>query len=160
MKWSSAISGLLIGLGYTAIYLVLAFGAAGAGHGTGIFFGVAWPYGLGLLVFPALGFLAGDLKPFLSKVFYISVLVIHYALVINLLLVGWMRDLPYIEKMWNHSPLYILLPTGFYILGQAVIWTFLWRGIFIGNGRAAEQRHAPDRRHASFHVQRKMRGGG
>jgi hypothetical protein len=129
MNWASAIFGFLIGLAYAAIYLILAFMAAGAGHGTGIFFAAVGPYGLGLLVFPILGFLAGDLKPFLSKVLFISVLVIHYALVINLLRIDWMRDPAHIEKMWNLSVWNILLPAGFYLLGQVVIWAVIVRSL-------------------------------
>jgi hypothetical protein len=132
MNLASAIFGFLVGLAYAAIYLVLAFMAAGAGYGTGIFFAAVGPYGLGLLVFPILGFLAGDLKPFLSKVLFISVLVIHYALVINLLRIDWLRDIARVEKMWNFSAWNILLPAGFYLLGQAVIWTVFIRSLIRG----------------------------
>src|ERR1044071_3587584 len=92
MRWNRSIIGLLMGLGFAVAYLLLAFGAAGAGYGTGIFFAATLPYGFGLLVFPTLGFLAGDLRPFMSKVIFVSVLVVHYALVINFLRLDWMLD--------------------------------------------------------------------
>src|SRR2546425_12680240 len=109
MRWRSAIAGLLIGLGFAVVYFFLAFGASGAGHGTGIFFAAILPYGLGLLVFPSLGFLAGDLRSFMSKVIFICVLVIHYTLVINFLRLDWMTDPVYIEKSWNYSHWSIIL---------------------------------------------------
>jgi hypothetical protein len=133
MRWSFAAIGFL----YAIIYAVFAFAAAGAGHGTGIFFAAIWPYGLGLLFFPVVGFLAGDLKPFLPKVLFISLLVIHYTLAINFLRLGWTTDLPYIEKMWDNSPLYILLPAGFYLLGQVLIWAAFIRTLNDGNRYAA-----------------------
>ena len=133
MRWSFAGLGLL----YAIIYAFLAFVAAGAGHGTGIFFVAIWSYGLGLLVFPLIGFLAADLRPFLVKVIFISILAIHYAVVVKLILVGWAGDFPHIEKMWNLSTWYILLPAGFYLVGQIVIWMVLIRRSIIYRERAA-----------------------
>ena len=135
MNRSSAI-GLTIGIIYAVVYLALAFGAAGAGHGTFIFFAPLLPYGLGLLFFPIVGFLAGDLRPFLSRVLFISVLALHYALTIIFLRLEWVRDLSYTEKVWNYSPLGILLPAGCYLLWQVVIWVVFVRGVVIEANRA------------------------
>jgi hypothetical protein len=145
MRWSASLVGLFIGLVYAAVYLALAFGAAGAGHGTGIFFAAILPYGLGLLVFPVIGFLAGNIKFFLSKVLFLSSLAIHYALVISFLRLDWIRDFSYVEKMWNYSQMSILLPAGCYLLGQVIIWTVFIRSVVVRGNRAPEQRHARDR---------------
>jgi hypothetical protein len=127
MRWSSSLLGFLAGLVYAAIYLGLAFGAAGAGHGTGIFFAAILPYGLGLLFFPMIGFLAGDLRSFLSKVLFVSLMMIHYAFVINFLRWDWISEPAYVEKIWNYSPLSIILPAGFYLVGQFAIWAVFIR---------------------------------
>jgi hypothetical protein len=145
MRWSASVVGLLIGLVYAVVYLALAVGAEGAGHGTGIFFAAILPYGLGLLFFPTVGFLAGNLKPFFSKVLFLSALAIHYALVINFLRSDWVSDFSYVEKMWNYSQLSILLPAGFYLFGQVIIWAVFIRGVVVHEDRAPEQRHAADR---------------
>ena len=145
MRWSVSVVGLLIGLVYALVYLALAFGAGGAGHGTGIFFAAILPDGLGLLFFPTVGFLAGNLKPFLSKVLFLSVLAIHYALVIHFLRSDWASDLSYVEKMWDYSRLSILLPAGFYLFGQVIVWAVFIRGVAVHGNRAPEQRHAADR---------------
>ena len=128
MSRASAI-GLTVGVVYALLYLFLAFGAAGAGHGTFIFFAPISPYCLGLLIFPVLGYLAGDLRPFLSRVLFLSVLAIHYALTIIFLRVEWISDPSYIQKVWNIYPWNILMPAGCYLLGQVIIWAALIRGV-------------------------------
>jgi hypothetical protein len=151
MRLSSSIVGLVLGLAYALVYLAFAFDAAGAGHGTGIFFVVMAPYGLGLLVFPVIGFLMGDLRPFTSRVLLASVMAIHYALIINLLRVGWLREFAYVEKMWSYSPSSILLPAGFYLSGQVAVWAAFIRSVHGHANRAPQQQHAPDAHHAASH---------
>jgi len=104
--------GLATGASYALIYSFLAFSATGGDRGTAIFFAPAGPYLLGLLFFPLAGFLAGDLRPFLSKVVFISALIVHYAMTVIFLRVWWGRQFPRIEEVWNISPWYILLPAG------------------------------------------------
>jgi hypothetical protein len=136
MSRSSAI-GLTVGVVYALLYLALAFGAASAGHGTFIFFAPIAPYCLGLFIFPILGYLAGDLRPFLSRVLFLSALVIHYALTIISLRVGWINDSSYIQKVWNIYPWNILLPAGCYVLGQVIIWVALICGVVFRASRAS-----------------------
>ena len=139
MRWDKAALGFLFGLLYAAAYLFLAFGAAGAGHGTGIFFAAILPYGLGLLAFPIIGFFVGDLRPFLSKVFFVCAVVVHYTLVINFLRIDWLSEAAYFEKMWNYSPVSIVLPTAFYVFGQLTIWIMFIREFVVHSPRTAEQ---------------------
>ena len=131
VRWKKSIVGLLIGLAFAVVYLFLAFGAAGAGHGTGIFFAAILPYGVGLLLFPALGFLAGNLRSLANKIVFVSILTIHYALVINFLRLDWISEATYFEKMWNYSPLAILLPTGLYFAGQLILWFMFIRSLVV-----------------------------
>jgi hypothetical protein len=136
MKRPSAI-GLTIGIIYALVYLALALGAAGAGHGTFIFFAPLLPYGLGLLFFPVFGFLAGDLRLFLYRVLFLSALALHYAMTIIVLRLEWVRDLSYMEKIWNYSPLGILLPAGWYVPGQSLIRAMFIRGVVFQSNRAS-----------------------
>jgi hypothetical protein len=103
------------------------------------------PYGFGLLVFPMIGFLVGDLRPFLSRVFFVAVLVIHYALVVNFLRLDWLSDSTYVAKMWNYSPVSIILPAGFYFSGQVVIWVAFIRSIAGFPRRSAQHVVGPGR---------------
>ena len=144
MRWQPAIAGLSIGLVYAVVYFFLAFAASGAGHGTGLFFVAILPYGLGLLIFPTLGFLAGDLRPFMSKVVFICILVIHDALVISFLRLDWIRDPVYIEKSWDSSPWNILLPAAFYIGAQILLWVLFVRSVIVGRHGAIEQIVGPE----------------
>ncbi len=129
MRRSSSLAGLIVGLVYAVVYLALAFGAAGAGHGTGIFFAAILPYGLGLLFFPFVGSLLGNLKSSRSRVLFLSAAAIHYALVIYYLHLDWIHDLSYVEKMWRYSPGAILLPAALYLFGQVIIWVFFIRSL-------------------------------
>jgi hypothetical protein len=114
--------GLVIGVIFAAIYLLLAFAASGAGHATSLFFAVVFPYGLGLLLFPVIGFLAVNLNSFLTKSLLLVVLAIHYGLTFTFIKMFWVEDFPYFEKMWNYSPVSIILPVAFYISGNLVVY--------------------------------------
>lgn len=122
MRWSASLTGLVVGLVYAFVYFVLAVGAAGAGHGTGIFFAPVMPYGLGLLVFPFVGFLLGNMKSSRSKTLFLSAMALHYALAVYFLRLFWVQESSYTEKMWAYSPGSVLLPAWLYVCGQAVIW--------------------------------------
>ena len=118
--------GLVIGVVFTAIYLLLAFAASGAGHGTALFFAVIFPYGLGLLLFPLIGFLTDNLDSFLTKTLLLVVLAIHYGLVFTFIKMIWVEDFSYFEKVWSLSPIMIILPLGFYLLGNLIVFvTFI-----------------------------------
>jgi len=136
MSRASAI-GLSVGLLYALAYLILAAGAAGAGHGTYFFFAPISPYCLGLLIFPLLGYLAGDLRPFSSRVIFLSALAIHYALTAIFLRGDGLSEPSHIRKVWDISPENILLPAGCYLLGQVIIWVALIRVVVSRSGRAS-----------------------
>jgi hypothetical protein len=122
VRWRRGIIGSTIGLAFGLVYFFLAFAAAGAGHGTFIFFAPISPYGLGVIVFPVLGLIAGDLRPFLSKVFFVSLLIVHYTLTIFTLRVPWIHEQAHIDKTWAFSPTYIVLPAVLYFCGNILLW--------------------------------------
>jgi len=145
MRWHRSLVGLLIGFTFGLVYFFAAFAASGAGHGTFIFFAPLSPYGLGVIAFPVLGFLAGDLRPYLSKVFFICVLVVHYTLTIVTLRVPWIHDPAYIDKTWAFSQSYIVGPTVLYLGANILLW-----GLFVYNlvrYRAAPPNISLDRSH-------------
>ena len=126
-KVGKATIGMVVGLLYAAVFFFLAFlaiGGGGAGHGpgTGIFFAVVWPYGVGLLYFPMIGLLSAVLHSFISKVLFVSATVIHYALTLNALRFNHLTDADALRGMWNYSPWIILIPTVLYFGGQTLIW--------------------------------------
>jgi hypothetical protein len=129
--------GLAAGVSFALIYFFLAFSASGGDRGTYIFFLPAGPYLLGLLFFPLAAFLAGDLRPFLSKVVLISAMTVHDAMIIIFLREVWMSEFPYIERVWNISPWYILLPAGWYLLGQVFILAAFIRSVVLQANRAS-----------------------
>ena len=136
MNRSFSIKGLVLGVIFAAFYFLLAALAAGAGHGTQLFFAPILPYGLGLLVFPVIGFLAGNLNSFFTKFLFLIVLAVHYVLVLIFIKLMWVEfeDFLYFEKMWNQSPISIILPAAFYVFGNSVVYAaFIYSFIRQGN---------------------------
>ena len=117
------------------MYFILAFAACGAGHGTFIFFAAISPYWLGVVAFPVLGFFAGDLRPFFSKIFFVSLLVLHYTLVINALRAPWIRDPVYLNKTWSFAPSLIVLPAALYLSVNVFIWVLFLYELAMGRRR-------------------------
>lgn len=114
---------ILAGFFFAGIFLYLAFLAAGYGHGTNIFFAAAMPYGLGLLIYP---FLFG-LTEYLSsaaaiKIIYLLTTMVHYFVTAIFVFLWWNDDVPYLFKVWSFSPVMVLLPLIWYVLGQVFIW--------------------------------------
>jgi hypothetical protein len=83
-----------------------------------------------------IGFLLGDLRPFRSKILFLSVLAVHYALVVNELRVTWDDGLPYTQKMWDYSPWAFLLPAALYLAGQVFVWAAFARALLCARAGA------------------------
>jgi hypothetical protein len=122
MKRSFSFKGLVWGIIFTGVYLLLAGAAAGGGHGALLFLAPLFPYGLGLLLFPVIGFLAGNLDSFFTKSLFLIMLAVHYGLVLTVIKFMWVENVPYFEKVWNSSPTLIILPLTFYVLGNLVAY--------------------------------------
>jgi hypothetical protein len=72
-----------LGLAFAAGYLLVAIFTSGGGHGPRFTFAPAMPRGIGLLVFPVLGFLMANLTPIPVRIAYALILVIHGAVVVG-----------------------------------------------------------------------------
>ncbi len=129
-----------LGIGFSVIYLFLALLTSGGGHGPSFTFAGAAPYGLGLLVFPVFGFLFSDLKLPMTKVVCLVMLAAHYVAVTYIVATSWVSEMPYAERAWSVSPLNILLPVGWYAVGQVIVWGVLAQSI-VGSNR---QRYPTD----------------
>jgi hypothetical protein len=123
MKAAYSLKGLFAGAIFSFVYVLLALIALGAGHGTSMFLAPIKPFGLGLLFFPIIGFLAGNLNSFFTKSLLLIVLAIHYGLTVTFIKMFWTDDLPYFEKMWHYSPISIILPAALYLLGNTLVYT-------------------------------------
>jgi hypothetical protein len=118
---------ILWGCIFAAMYLFLAFRAAGYGHGSYIFFSVAMPYGLGLLIYPLLFALTDYLYSRTVKIVYLLTVVIHYSTTAIFVYSWWNDDIPYLLKIWSVSPASILLPFIWYLFGQFFIWFSIFK---------------------------------
>lgn len=127
----SRIFGALIGLVYAVIYLFFAIFPAGAGHGTYIFFIPLWPYLLGGLFFPTLGYLGADLEPSSAKLCYLGLIVLHYILMVVFFFYTDLAEWTYVEKIWRQSSFGIILPIFVFVAGQIVIWMVFIIGLVI-----------------------------
>ncbi|MBA3713345.1 MAG: hypothetical protein H0W76_12990 [Pyrinomonadaceae bacterium] len=126
-----------LGVGFSVVYLFLALLTSGGGHGPSFTFAGAAPYGLGLLLFPVFGFLLSDLKLPMTKVACLVMLVAHYVAVAYSVATSWVSEMPYAERAWSVSPSNILLPVGWYVAGQFIVWGLLARSVIAGK----RQRH-------------------
>jgi hypothetical protein len=134
----------LLGLLYSAGYLFVAVMTSGGGHGPRFTFAGLMPYGAGLLVFPVLGFLMGNLQSAPFKIAYGVLLLIHSATVVGFVVAWWAEDQPYVTRAWDSSPLNILLPVGWYLTGQIILWaTLLWAVLRDDPGAQSNERLQP-----------------
>lgn len=117
-RYQYAIAGVI----YSLIYLILAVGAAGFGHGTYIFFVPAWPFGLGLLVYPLQFHLLDKSESTAAKALLVSSELFHLGLIAFLLSVRWPEELQYFERSWVLEPLSIILPVVWFAIGHLVLW--------------------------------------
>lgn len=127
------IFGALIGLVYAVAYLFVAIFPASAGHGTYIFFIPLWPYLLGGLFFPMLGYLGADLEPAYAKLSYLGLLTLHYTLMVLFFSFTNLADWTYVEKTWQQSNLAMILPLFVFVAGQVVIWMVFIIGLLINS---------------------------
>jgi hypothetical protein len=130
-RWSLAVTGLA----YAISYLLLAIMTSGGGHGPRFTFAPAMPYGIGLLVFPVLGYLVGDLKAQASRAIFAILLIAHSAIVMTLVVIWWQEDLPYANRAWEASPSNILLPVLWYFCGLVFLWAMYIRGVLSNRRR-------------------------
>jgi len=114
----------LFGLVYTFIYVLLAIGLAGGGHGIFIFLAPLFTW---ILLFPAFFLLTRLDKGFLYRVFFVVIMLTHYALTLIFLkpLFSFDSD-PAAMKIWKYYPGYIIFTVAWYLSGQIIMWTLFF----------------------------------
>ena len=113
----------LIGFGlvYTAVYFFLAIAAAGAGHGTYVFFAPVFTW---LLVLIAV-YLSGRANTAFKKILFVVCLGLHYLHVLIFVAPIISGDVDFgTLSVWQtkNGPQMFLLIAAWYLTGQAVIW--------------------------------------
>jgi hypothetical protein len=113
----------LFGLIYTVVYFFLAVMSTGGGHGN---FFLLTPATGWIFIFIAL-FLLTRLKSLFSHIFFVGIMLAHY-LIILLFLLSLNDE---ITKDWSRvaGREGILITTGFYLLGQLIIWFFFFKSV-------------------------------
>jgi hypothetical protein len=123
---------IVAGFLYGLLLVVLGFFASGADRGTYIFISLAaFPYGIGLLFWPAEAFLAADWKSAISNSLLIAVLLTHYTVLYIYLQKWWLAELPRIKLTYDAAPEYIILPVVLLIAWQVFIWVTIVRGLIL-----------------------------
>lgn len=112
----------LLGIIFSIAYVIFAMGAAGFGHGTYLFFIPAWPYGLGLLVYPVLFHLLSLLENYRTRWIFVCVALLHYATIALLLSARWSDEASYVQRTLSVEPLNVVLPVVWFFAGQIVLW--------------------------------------
>jgi hypothetical protein len=125
------VAGLAVGIAYLALYTFFAILPAGAGHGTYVFFLPLWPNMIGGLSYPAIGFIGVDLSSTAAKLIFVSLIGIHYLLIILAFYLTDLTDPEYFYKVWKHSPMVIVVPTTLFIAAEVVIWTRFVAAVFL-----------------------------
>ncbi|MDM7922883.1 MAG: hypothetical protein QUS14_11330 [Pyrinomonadaceae bacterium] len=114
---------IILGVVFSVIYLILAVGGSGLGHGTYIFFVPAWPYGLGLLVYPLLLHLVGIAETARDRLVFLVLILSHYGIIAYLLVQRWPAEADSIAKVWSVEPINIVLPAIWFLFGHLALWT-------------------------------------
>ena len=117
---------------YGLLLAVLGFLATGGDRGTSLFILLAaFPYGIGLLFWPAEAFLAADSKSAFLNNLLIAVLLTHYTVLYMYLQKWWLAELPRIKLTYDAAPEYVILPIVMLIAWQVFIWVTIVRGLVL-----------------------------
>ena len=115
----------LLGVIFAVVYMVLAAGAAGFGHGTYFFFIPAWPYGFGILIYPLISYLIAVPDKWWAGPLSLILLLLHYSIIAALIYRRWSDEAVYIEKTWMTAPLNLMLPALWLLTGHTALWFHL-----------------------------------
>ncbi len=109
----------MLGLIYSLVLMWLAFGLAGAGHGSGFFLAVCIP---GLVFWPAAGLaLAFGHRP-IGRWVLPSIVIIQYLLSLVIIYSTDGADRDRVAIVWSGQPWIVLAFTAVFLAGQAVLW--------------------------------------
>lgn len=128
-RWGACIA---VGFSYGLLLVVLGFFATGGDRGTSLFITLAaFPYGIGLLFWPAEACLAADSKSSLSNTLLIAVLLTHYTALFIYLQKWWPAELPRVKLTYDAAPEYVILPVVMLIAWQVFMWATLIRALIL-----------------------------
>lgn len=111
------------GLLFLFAYSLTAVFAAGAGHGTYIFFAPLMPYGCGAILLLVSFYLTKYLKSGWIRLLFIALLLTDYLVSLMFITSWWADDYPYLIKTWSISPIHVVLPLLFFLLGNVILWS-------------------------------------
>ncbi len=123
MKWYYKLGFAVV---YTLGYFFLAIGSTGAGHGTYIFVGPLFTWILVLIA----TYLSTRANTLLKQIFFVVCLLVHYGHILIFLRPLLFFDIdPGTAVAWNlkNGPQMMLFITGWYVVGQIVIWLMFFR---------------------------------
>ena len=123
VKFMETLRNVLCGVIYTVIYFFLAVMSTGGGHGN---FFLLIPITTCILVLVAL-FLLAKLDNFIARVFFVGLMLLHYAA--TLLLLFNIRDLIAEDLSRGAGRAGIFVTTIFYLIGQLTIWIAFFKSV-------------------------------
>lgn len=152
-QWVYAIVGLLYGITLAFVWFA-SIGGGGAGHGPEhetniILFFAAAPYGLGLLLWPVIGFMAGSVRFVRYKTTVLGLMATHYVGLIHHCWQYAANLLPFANGEKNGTEGYVttidgvtdqdyvLWATTLYLIGQACIWRVFQKAMAEKRNRVA-----------------------
>src|SRR3954464_7668400 len=114
----------LLGIAYSVTLAFIGLEMIGScGVGTGVFAGVAfYPYGLGLLFWPVVGFLLSKASEAFYRMMILAITTTHYVVLTIFLYTCWAEEYPRLMRIWRAEPAYIIESVAIYAIGQAFIW--------------------------------------
>lgn len=126
---------LLFGTIYLLLYCLLAFFTLGFGHGTVLFLAPLMPYGLGFVLLLFVVYLFDKLNSRFARNVYLALMTVHYLSTLLWWFYWWNNDdgNEYFMKTWNAGFGIILLASGWYVLGQIIIWMNFYKSF--GSGK-------------------------
>lgn len=125
-----------VGLLYGVSLAVLGWIATGAGHGTFFFFSLAvFPYGIGLILWPVLGYLLAHVDVTFHRTLFLITIVTRYALLTVYILRYGSSEMPHMMVTWRYSHFDIVAPLVLFLAGQILIWALFVRGVLKGENR-------------------------
>jgi hypothetical protein len=121
-RWSTTdqAAGLfLLGLIYSLVLGGLAFGLAGAGHGSRFFLAVCLP---GMVLWPAAALASAFADRRIGRWIGPAILFIQYLLCLDTIALTNASDREDLARSWARNPSVVLFFCGFFLVGQAGAW--------------------------------------
>ena len=128
------LTGTAVGLVYGVAFAFLAAIATGGGHGNFVWIFIYIIPLIGpVIYFPVMGFLAGDLRSFFSKIIYVGLLITHYLVLASLTLFSTGEMAEDNAKMLSRDPTGLITMIVAYLIGQIPLVLLLVRSLLNGS---------------------------